>query len=328
MGSKYKVVITDHRFPNVDIQREVLSQIGAELVVGQAQTEEEIIAIAKDAHGILNARSKITEKVINALTSCKIMVRYGVGVDTIDIAAATRKGIMVSNVLDYCVDEVSDHALALIMALTRKVVFSARRVRAGEWSVANLKPLKRLSGQTLGVVGFGRIGRELARKASPIGFNILVYDPYVDEKSVAQPGFKLASFEELIKGSDVISLHSPLTAETKGMIGKQQIEMMKPNAYIVNVSRGSLIDEGALIDALNAGRIAGAGLDVMIDEPAKPDNPLLKMEQVIVTSHTAFYSDEAIQELQKKAAEKVAATLSGKIPDPLVNPEVLIPSRH
>ncbi|MDF1592108.1 MAG: C-terminal binding protein [Desulfobacterales bacterium] len=323
MNSKYKVVITDHRFPNVDIQREVLSKIGAELVVGQAQTEEEIIAIAKDAHGILNARSKITEKVINALTCCKIMVRYGVGVDTIDIAAATRKGIMVSNVLDYCVDEVSDHALALVLALTRKVVFSARRVRAGEWSVANLKPLKRLSGQTLGVVGYGRIGRELARKASPIGFNVLVYDPYVDEKAVAKTGFKLASFEELIKGSDVISLHSPLTPETKGMIGKQQLDMMKPNAYIVNVSRGSLIDEGALIDALNAGRIAGAGLDVMIDEPAKPDNPLLKMEQVIVTSHTAFYSDEAIQELQKKAAEKVAAALTGQIPDPLVNPEVL-----
>lgn len=323
MDSKYKVVITDHRFPNVNIQREVLSRIGAELVVGQAKTEDEIIAVAKDAHGILNARSKITAKVIRALTACKIIVRYGVGVDTIDIAAATRKGIMVSNVLDYCVDEVSDHALALIMALTRKVVFSARRVCAGEWSVANLRPLKRLSGQTLGVVGFGRIGRELARKASPIGFNILVYDPYVDEKGVAKTGFKLVSFEELIKGSDVISLHSPLTPETEGMIGKRQIDMMKPNAYIVNVSRGSLIDEKAMIAALNAGRIAGAGLDVMIDEPAKPDNPLLKMEQVIVTSHTAFYSDEAIQELQKKAAEKVAAALSGKIPDPLVNPEVL-----
>jgi len=307
----------------VDIQREVLSRIGAELVVGQAQTEEEIIAIAKDAHGILNARSKITEKVIQALTACKIMVRYGVGVDTIDIAAATRKGIMVSNVLDYCVDEVSDHALALMLALTRKVVFSARRVRAGEWTIGNLKPLRRLSGQTLGIVGFGRIGRELARKANPIGFNILVYDPYVDEKSLAHSGFKRVSFEELLKRSDIISLHSPLTPETKGMIAKPQIDMMKTNAYIVNVSRGPLIDEEALIAALKAGRIAGAGLDVMADEPPRPDNSLLKMDQVIVTSHTAFYSDEAIQELQKKAAEKVAAALSGHIPDPLVNPEVL-----
>ena len=323
MDSKYKVVITDHRFPNVDIQREVLSKVGAELIEGQAKTEEEIIAIAKDAHGILNARSKITAKVIDALTSCKVMVRYGVGVDTIDIAAATRKGIMVSNVLDYCVDEVSDHALALILALTRKVAFSAGRVRSGEWSVTNLRPLKRLSGQTLGVVGFGRIGRELARKAVPIGFNILVYDPYVKGEAVAQSGYRQVSFEELIKKSDVISLHSPLTPETKAMIGQKQIDMMKPHAYIVNVSRGALIDEAALAAAIEAGRIAGAGLDVMIDEPPKSNNPLLKLEQVIVTSHTAFYSDEAIQELQKKAAEKVAAALSGKIPDPLVNPEVL-----
>ena len=323
MDSKYKVVITDHRFPNVDIQREVLSKVGAELIEGQAKTEEEIIAIAKDAHGILNARSKITAKVIDALTSCKVMVRYGVGVDTIDIAAATRKGIMVSNVLDYCVDEVSDHALALILALTRKVAFSAGRVRSGEWSVTNLRPLKRLSGQTLGVVGFGRIGRELARKAVPIGFNILVYDPYVKGEAVAQSGCRQVSFEELIKKSDVISLHSPLTPETKAMIGQKQIDMMKPHAYIVNVSRGALIDEAALAAAIEAGRIAGAGLDVMIDEPPKSNNPLLKLEQVIVTSHTAFYSDEAIQELQKKAAEKVAAALSGHIPDPLVNPEVL-----
>ena len=323
MGSKYKVVITDHRFPNVDIQREVLAKVGAELVVGQAKTEEEIIAVAKDADGILNARSKVTAKVIDALTRCKIMVRYGVGVDTIDIAAATRKGIMVSNVLDYCVDEVSDHALALVLALARKVVFSARRVRAGEWAVTNLKPLKRLSGQRLGVVGFGRIGRELARKARPIGFDVLVHDPYVDEKSAAQAGYKVVAFETLLRESDIISLHSPLTAETKGMIGRSALEMMKPNAYIVNVSRGALIDEAALIDALKAGRIAGAGLDVMTEEPARPDNPLLNMEQVIVTSHTAFYSDEAIQELQRKAAEKVAAALSGQIPDPLVNPEVL-----
>lgn len=323
MGSTYKVVITDHRFPNVDIQREVLARIGAELIEGQAKTEDEIIAIAKDADGILNARSKITEKVINALTSCKIMVRYGVGVDTIDIAAATRKGIMVSNVLDYCVDEVSDHALALIMALARKVVFSARQVRAGEWTIANLKPLKRLSGQTVGVLGLGRIGRALARKAGSIGFNVVGHDPYIEEKTVAETGAKPVSFETLIKESDIISLHSPLTPETRGMIGKKQIDMMKPNAYIVNVSRGPLIDEDALIAALKAGRIAGAGLDVMNEEPARPDNPLLHMEQVIVTSHTAFYSDEAIQELQRKAAEKVADALSGRIPDPLVNPDVL-----
>jgi D-3-phosphoglycerate dehydrogenase len=323
MSSKYKVVITDHRFPSIDIQRKVLSEIDAELVVGQAKTEQELIELAKDAHGILNARSKITETVINALACCKVMVRYGVGVDTIDIPAATRKGIMVSNVLDYCIDEVADHALALILCLTRKVTFSSRRVQAGEWSIANLKPLKRLSQQTIGLVGIGRIGRALAQKATPIGFKLIAYDPYVSGGEAEKDGVRFVSLESLLREADIVSLHTPLTTETKGMIGKKEISMMKPTAYIVNVSRGPLIDEAALISALEEQHIAGAGLDVMGQEPPDPDNPLLKMEQVIVTSHTAFYSDEALEELQEKAAQKVVAVLSGQIPDPLVNPEVL-----
>ena len=323
MSSKFKVVITDHRFASVDIQRRVLAEIDAELVEGQAKTEEEIIAIARDADGILNARSKITAKVIEALERCKIMVRYGVGVDTIDIPAATRKGIMVSNVVDYCIDEVADHAFALLLSLARKVVFSARRVQAGEWSINNLKPLRRLAGQTVGVVGFGRIGRTLARNAAAVGFKIVVYDPFVAGEGEEKDGFKFMSLEQLLKTSDFVSLHTPLIAETEKMIGNEQIKLMKPTAYLINTSRGPLIDEDALAAALKENRLAGAGLDVLIEEPARPDHPLLKMEQVVVTSHTAFYSEEAIQELQRKAAEKVAVALSGKIPDPLVNPEVL-----
>ena len=323
MGSKFKVVITDHRFASVDIQRRVLAEIGAELVEGQAKTDDEIIAIARDADGILNARSKITAKAIEALERCKIMVRYGVGVDTIDIPAATRKGIMVSNVVDYCMDEVSDHAFALLLTLARKVVFSARRVRAGEWSINNLKPLKRLAGQTVGVVGFGRIGQALGRKAAAVGFKVLAYDPFVAGEGEEKEGVKFVSLEQLLKASDFVSLHTPLTAETEKMIGREQLELMKPTACLINTSRGPLIDEAALVAALNENRLAGAGLDVLIEEPVRPDHPLLKMEQVVVTSHTAFYSEEAIEELQQKAAQKVADALTGRIPDPLVNPEVL-----
>ena len=323
MGSKLKVVITDHRFASVEIQQKVLSEIGAELVVGQAKSEDEIIEIARDAHGILVARSNISARIIDALENCKVMVRYGVGVDNIDIPAATQKGIMVSNVLDYCVDEVADHALALILSLARKIVFSARRVQAGEWTIQNLKPLKRLSGQTVGVVGYGRIGKMLAMKASAVGFKVLAHDPFVAPAGSEADGITFAGLETLLKESDFVSLHTPLAEDTAGMIGKKQLDQMKDSACLVTVSRGALIDEAALITALNEKRIAGAGLDVLVEEAANPDNPLQNMEQVIVTSHTAFYSEEAIQDLQKKAAQKVVTALSGNIPDPLVNPEVL-----
>jgi D-3-phosphoglycerate dehydrogenase len=323
MGADFEVVISDHRFPDITIQERVLSKIGAHLVVGQAKTEDEIIQLAKGAHAILNARAKITEKVINALERCKVIVRYGVGVDTVDVKAATRKGIMVSNVLDYCVDEVADHAFALILCLARKIVLSARKVRKGEWNIADLRPIKRLNRQVIGVIGFGRIGRAFAKKAIPVGFKIIAYDPYLHNEGEKEDGVTFVAFESLLKQSDYITLHLPLTGETRGMIGRQQMELMKPTTFVVNVSRGHLIDEEALVQALEEKRIAGAGLDVLVEEPPKSNNPLLKMDQVIVTSHAAFYSDEAIQELQQKAAERVVTALSGGIPEPLVNPQVL-----
>jgi D-3-phosphoglycerate dehydrogenase len=323
MGSKLKVVITDHRFANIEIQQKVLSEIEAQLVVGQAKSEDEIIEISRDAHGILVARSNISAKIIHALENCKVMVRYGVGVDNIDVPAATQKGIMVSNVLDYCVDEVADHALALILSLARKIVFSARRVQAGEWTIQNLKPLKRLCGQTVGVVGYGRIGKLLAKKASAVGFKVLAHDPFVGAAGSEADAVTFVPLETILRESDFVSLHTPLTEDTAGMIAKKQLDRMKDSACLVNVSRGALVDEAALIAALEENRIAGAGLDVLVEESANPDHPLQKMEQVIVTSHTAFYSEEAIQDLQRKAAQKVVTALSGQIPEPLVNPEVL-----
>ncbi len=180
-----------------------------------------------------------------------------------------------------------------------------------------------MAGQKVGVVGFGRIGRALAQKAAAVGFQVIAYDPFVADDGTANAGVRFVPLQALLKEADFVSLHTPLTSETEKMIGPEQINLMKPTAYLVNVSRGALIDEDALIKALEEKRLAGAGLDVLVEEPANPNNPLLKMEQVVVTSHTAFYSEEALEELQEKAAQKVAAALTGQIPQPLVNPEVL-----
>jgi len=323
MCNQFKVVITDSRFSSFKTERKILTEIGAELVVGQAKTEEEIIELARDAHGILNTRAKITAKVINSLENCKVITRYGIGVDTVDMDAATRKGIMVCNVPDFCIDEVANHALTLSLCLLRKVVLSARLVRGGEWSVTSLNPIRRISRLTLGIIGFGHIGKNLASKAKHLGFKVMVFDPYISDEDAKKEGVILDSLEVILKESDIISLHVPLTKNTKGIIGKEQFKLMKPTAYIVNVSRGSLVDEEALIEALQEGQIAGAGLDVLVKEPPDIDNPLLKMENVIVTPHSAYYSQEALEELQHKAAQNVVIALSGKIPKALLNNEVL-----
>lgn len=322
MNSKFKVVITDHRFPNIDSEHQVLSEVGAEIIVSEAKNDEELIELVKDADGILNARLKINPKVIESMERCKVMVRYGIGVDTIDIESATKKGIMVCNVPDYCIDEVANHALTLILCLGRKIMLSSRQVLAGEWSIASLKPLKRFTEQTIGIVGFGRIGRNLANKAKHLGFKIIAFDPYVGENILAD-GVQMVSLEKLIRESDYISLHAPLVSENKGMIGKKQLDIMKKDAYLINVSRGPLIDESALIEALENKKIAGVGLDVLVNEPPRRDNPLLKLGNVLITPHSAWYSDEAITELQLKAAKTVAAVLSGDIPNSVLNKEVI-----
>jgi len=293
MSNKFKVVITDHRFPNVDTERKVLSKVDAEVIVSEAKNDEELMELVKDADGILNARLKIKPKVIEAMERCKVIVRYGIGVDTIDIKSATKKGIMVCNVPDYCIDEVANHALTLILCLGRKIMLSSRQVLAGEWSITSLKPLRRFTEQTIGIVGFGRIGRNLV------------------------------SLERLMRESDYVSLHAPLVPGNMGMIGKKQLDMMKKEAYLINVSRGPLIDEAALVEALKNNKIAGAGLDVLVDEPPNRDNPLLKLDNVLITPHSAWYSDEAIAELQLKAAETVATVLSGDIPKSVLNWEAL-----
>jgi len=323
----FKVVVTDGRMPHYEFERSILSGVGAELVLSGipygTRDDEALRAVVKDADALLVSQAKITKDIIGSMEKCKIIVRYGIGTDTLDIPAATEKGIMVANVVDHCVSEVADTALALIMCLARKTVLSARQVRAGGYGVADLKPIHRISTQTLSIMGCGRIGRDIAKKAAAVGFHVIGYDPYLPEAVAAEAGIKLVDYEEALCTADIISLHMPLNDETKGMINKEALSRMKHGAGIVNVSRGPLVDEAALAWAIQSGHIGGAGLDVTNKEPIEADNPLLKMDNVIITAHTAWYSNESNEELQMKAAQIVADALQGKPVKTLLNKEVL-----
>ncbi|MCY3805317.1 MAG: C-terminal binding protein, partial [bacterium] len=245
---------------------------------------------------------------------CRIIARTGIGIDTVDLAAATAKGIVVTNVPEYCEDEVSDHAMALMLALARNVTRGNALVHGGGWSLAEVKPIYRLRGRTVGLVGFGKIARLVAGKAQGFGLDVLAYDPYVDPVEAALTGAELTSFEELLARSDFVSVHAPLTPETRHIIGAEALAMMRPEAVVVNTARGGLVDVAALAEALDRGAIAGAGLDVLPDEPPAADLPLYGRPNVILTPHTAFYSEESVLDLQVKAAQQVALVLSGQDP--------------
>lgn len=318
------VVVTDHVFPHLDAETELLAAAGHELRFnGNIRTPQEVVAAAGEADGILNCYAPIPAEVIRSLSRCRVIARYGIGLDTIDIAEATAKGIVVTNVPDYCIDEVSDHALALILSLVRRVVVLDRSVRAGGWDLAPARPVHRLRGRTLGLVGFGRIARRLAEKAAAIGFRTIAYDPFVPAESMASVGVEAGDLDHVLAQSDVVSIHAPLTEESRHLIGLPELRHMKRGAFLVNTSRGPLVDLGALRTVMEEGHLGGVGLDVLETEPPDPDDPLLRHPGVVVTPHAAFYSEEATVEQQRKAAEQVVAALAGETPVYAVNAEDL-----
>ena len=312
--AKFKVVVTDHVFPSREVEARLLVEgLGADVVFCPNAEETTLAQAVRDADAVLVTYARISGRVIDAMQKARIIARYGVGVDNIDLEAAARRGLWVTNVPDYCVEEVSDHALALILALARKVVFLDRRVRQGQWDYRDLTPIPRLAGKTLGLVGFGRIARATGRKARAFGMRILAYDPYV--KEVAEEEAQLVGLPELLAASDFVSIHVPLLAETRHFIGANELAMMKPTACIVNTSRGGIIDEAALAEALREGRLAGAALDVVEQEPIPLDHPLIGQPNCILTPHVAFYSEESTIELQEKACRQVVKALTGQRPD-------------
>jgi len=319
-----KIVITDHRFPDVEQERRAVEAAGGTLVTGQATTEQQVADLCRDADGVLTTRAPITKRAISAMERCRIIVRYGIGLDTVEIAAATERGILVANVPDYCLDEVSDHALTLLLMLSRQMIPAISLAREENWGVAKMPPLQRLRGQTCGLVGCGRIGSLLAGKVKQLGMNVVIYDPYLSEARASEMGAELVSFNALLSRADFISLHSPLTNETHHLFGAAAFTKMKKTASIINTARGGLIDEGALLAALDAGKISGAALDVLESETAVTAirAALVRHPKIIVTAHTAWLSEQARATLQLRAIEQALACLRGETPYGLINREL------
>ena len=320
--AKYLVAVADSVFPNLDPARDVLSTIGAELQMASDSSPEAVLKVASGADALLVTYAKINADMIRQMGKCRIISRFGIGVDNVDLDAATAAGIVVTKVPDYCIDEVSDHAMALLLAAARKIPMATEQVHSGTWKMPNVVPIHRLRGSVLGLVGFGRIPQLVAPKAQAFGLRVVAYDPYVPASVFSKAGVEQVDFPRLLKISDYVSIHSPLVPETKGLFNADAFRQMKKTAYVVNTARGPVIDEAALAAALDAGQIAGAALDVMTQEPPA-NSPLIGNRKVIITPHTSFYSEESLVELQTKASQEVVSVLSGKPPRNPVNPDVL-----
>jgi D-3-phosphoglycerate dehydrogenase / 2-oxoglutarate reductase len=318
------VAVTDHVFPDLDQEREILGAEGHELRFGtNAATPEEVASAVAGADAVLNCYAKMPGDVIRGLSGCRIIARYGIGLDTVDMDAANEMGIVVTNVPDYCIDEVSDHALSLALSLARGVALLDRKVRAGSWTPTDARPLHRIRGRTFGLVGFGRIARALAVKSAALGYEVVTTDPYVPDDAIREAGAEPLTFEALLGRADVVSLHVPLTDESHHLIDAQALAAMKPGAILVNTSRGPLVDADALRASLEAGHLGGAALDVLEREPPSADDPLLHRDDVVITPHAGFYSEESLRELQRKAVEQVVEVLAGRRPPYAVNADAV-----
>ncbi len=308
------IAVADSPFPTLDPARKALARISPELRISKSTNPDDIVAVAKDADGLLVTYAKIDRGVIERLDRCKAIGRFGLGVDNIDLPAARAHGITVTYVPDYCIHEVSDHAMALLLALTRKVPFSNQLVQAGRWEMPAVVPIHRLAGRTLGLIGFGNIPRALAPKAKAFGLNVVAHDPFVAPEALQAAGVAGLSLDALFTTADFVSVHAPLMPSTHGLFNAAAFARMKRGALIVNTARGPLIDEDALVAALDSGQLGGAALDVVTVEPLDKDSALLGRDNVILTPHTGFYSVEALEELQSKCAGDVARVLSGEAP--------------
>jgi D-3-phosphoglycerate dehydrogenase len=320
---RLKVIVTDTVFEGFDAEREVLAGVNAELVVLRCTSAAELVPQVAEAHGLLNTYLPgIDERVFAAAPHLRAVVRYGIGVDTIDIPAATRRGILVANVPDYCINEVADHALAHFLSLSRKLGVSDRKVKAGQWSLAIVKPLKATREMRVGIIGFGRIGRAIAARLKPFGPEIVFFDPLL---TTAAEGCMAVVLDTLLETADAIIVQCPCTPATRGLLGRDAFAKMKRQPILVNCARGEVVDTAALVEALRAGVVSGAGLDVLQDEDAvvKNPHPLKEFDNVILTPHSAWFSAAAIPSLQRRAAEQMALALSGRRPTSLLNPEVL-----
>ncbi len=315
-----KVAITDYTFPGLDTERAILEPLGAEVVAAQCKTPEALIELTHDADHVITQFAPVNADVIAAMEKAKVIVRYGIGVDNVDLEAAREKGIPVCNVPDFCINEVADHTLAFILATTRRVFENSQKVKSGEWGLAvPLEHMQALCDLTVGIVGFGRIGKAVAMRLAAFGCRMLVSDPVVEESVITEQAGEPTDLDTLLSESDIITLHCPSSAATQQMINRESIAKTKPGVILINVGRGTLVNSNDLVAALQSGHVAAAALDVFDPEPVPADSPLCSMDNVILASHVASASPRSRQTLQEAAANLAALSIQGKPLPTVVN---------
>ena len=329
MSEKPQVVITDFDYGDVKIETDILEQAGAQVIALQAKSEEDLLDVASDCAAMMNQYARIGSKTISRMKNCKVIARYGIGVDIVDVNAASDHGILVTNVRDYCTEEVADHAIGLWLTLARKIVHYNRDVHKGIWRWQSGQPIYRLRGQTMGIVSFGKIGQAIAARAKAFGLDVIVYDPYLAAGVANIHGVRQVGKDELVEAANVIMMQVPMGPDTRHFLSESEFRRMRRSSLVINTGRGPTVDNKALYKALSEGWIAGAGLDDPEEEPAKrnrwspDDNPIFSLPNVLVTPHAAYYSEESILTARQTAASEVARVLSGEEPQYPVNAESL-----
>jgi D-3-phosphoglycerate dehydrogenase len=321
MGRKQKfdVVLTDYEWPDLSIEHGIFSPYGINFTAARCKNEEDVLRVAENADAIICEYAPLSKKVIQSLRRCKVISMNAAGFDNVNVEAATEEGILLVNCPDYCFEEVADHTMAMILSCARGIFQYDRRIRSKIWDFKAAGPRQRIRNSVLGLIGFGRIAQAVASRALSFGMRVIASDPFINDEFLRTKGVQPARMKETIAAADYISIHVPLTNETRKSIGAEELSCMKRSAFLINVSRGAVIDEAALYDALRSGVIRGAALDVLEKEPPEFDNPLLSLENVLITPHAAFYSEEAMREVRSRAAREIIKVFKGKLPSHIVN---------
>lgn len=315
------VAVIDSVFPTLEPAKDALARVNAEIRMAEEPTPKKILDVAANADGVLVTYGKVTAEVIDGLNQCKVIGRFGIGIDNIDIPAAAAKGITVTYAPIYCLDEVSDHAMALLLSVARKIPFANRLVSEGRWEMPAVAPIGRIRGKTLGLIGLGNIPQQIVPKARAFGMKIVASDPYCPDEVFQKLNVRKLAFDDLLNQSDYISIHTPLTPETENIFNKNAFKKMKKTAFLINTARGPLVNTSDLATALDKGELAGAGLDVLPTEPPNTNDPIVGRDDVVLTPHTGFYSEDALLDLQTTVASDVAAVLAGEEPKFPVKPQ-------